>query len=234
NNIAAALRARGDTARALEASEESLAIRERVLGERSLEVAESLNNIANLYRTLDQPDEALRTLQRSVAIRRELLEEDHPLLLESLINLGVLEMTASKHFEAARALIEKGLAGLERRLGPDHPELAYALTHLGNIERFEERWDLAAQRFERATRIRQKTLPPGHRLTAYSAAMLGMAMLRLGEVDRAESLIRDNLAPVAGWFGEEHERTRELRGALAECQRLREGAPAATSAAMGR
>ena len=57
---------------------QSLAIREKKLGEKHLDVAQSLNNLASLYESQGKYAEAEPLYQRAIAIFLEKLGENHP------------------------------------------------------------------------------------------------------------------------------------------------------------
>ncbi|HTJ40465.1 MAG TPA: serine/threonine-protein kinase [Kofleriaceae bacterium] len=77
-------------------------------------------------------EEALATIKAGLAIRERVLPPDHPELASSVMNVGITlqeslgrPAEAIPYFERARDMIAK-------KLGPDHPDLAYPLHGLGS------------------------------------------------------------------------------------------------------
>src|SRR5712692_2428468 len=73
--------------------------------------------------------EAEKLLRTALKEAEELGENDLR-LAKSLNNLGLVYHTESKYAEA-EPLFKRGLAILEKVLGPDHPDVAQVLNNLG-------------------------------------------------------------------------------------------------------
>ena len=64
----------------------------------------------------------------------------------------------TEDFDKARANYEHALAIHEKTLGPDHPTVAYPLTHIGLVLRFHIRlFPLIAKRYDRMLKESEKT-----------------------------------------------------------------------------
>jgi tetratricopeptide (TPR) repeat protein/CHAT domain-containing protein len=130
NNLGLLLwRGRGDLFGAVELLEEALDTRRRVLGDRHLDVAQSMNNLAAIAFWMD-PDSAEALLQEALTIRRELLGDDHPEVAETLNNLAYQHQGRGE-YEEAQDLFEEALA--IRRKHDDEPNKAITLTNLGCV-----------------------------------------------------------------------------------------------------
>ncbi|MDE5114961.1 MAG: tetratricopeptide repeat protein, partial [Trichodesmium sp. St15_bin1_1] len=70
--------------------EQSLKIRQQVLGAEHLSVAESLNNLANLYNAQRRYREAEPLYREALEMRKNLLGAEHPDIATSLNNLAEL------------------------------------------------------------------------------------------------------------------------------------------------
>ena len=68
----------------------SLSIRESLLGEQHLDVAQSLNNLAALYNDNKELIKAGVMYERVLKIRKALLPAHHPTVVSSIRNLGML------------------------------------------------------------------------------------------------------------------------------------------------
>jgi serine/threonine-protein kinase len=103
---------------------------------------------------------------------------------EWLTNLaGVLRIMG--RYEEAKAQHERSLAIWEKALGPDHPDVALALTTLGRILVHGGELDAAAGRLQRALSIYEKTLGKSHPFLA--APLLGLGELALARGAPAEA-----------------------------------------------
>jgi tetratricopeptide (TPR) repeat protein len=106
----------GKHAEATPLAEQALAIRKRILGDRHLDVATSLNNLAALYDDQGRYAEAEPLYQRSLQIRETQLGKNHPDVATSLNNLAVLYESRG---DAGRALsfLTQGMQIEEQNLG---------------------------------------------------------------------------------------------------------------------
>ena len=86
------------------------------MGERHLDVAESLDNLAELYLGRGRSVEAEPLLLEALDIRREQLEERHLDVAESLDNLGRLYVSQDRYNEA-EPLLRQALEIRREQLG---------------------------------------------------------------------------------------------------------------------
>ncbi len=157
NDLAAAERACGDRARALELHREALRLRREGSADPVL-VAESLNNLAN-----SEPESAVRRshLMEALEIRARILGEDDPLTIQARVNLGRLAI-ADSDFTAARPLLTDAVASCRRinalgmdALGPALSSLAYVELRLGDLA-------TAAAAIDEALRLDRARLGDSH------------------------------------------------------------------------
>jgi eukaryotic-like serine/threonine-protein kinase len=148
----------------------------------------------SIYAARDQYPEARRALEEALAEQRRLLGPDHPEALESLHDLGVL----CHHMGDAgrgRQLLEESLERCGRVFGPDHEKTARALVALGKdlsgtVGHAEE----ACPLFERALKIRRRTLPPNHPDLAASLSAMASCYLKRRKLNESRELYREALA----------------------------------------
>lgn len=119
----------GDYSTAKKLYQESLAIREKILGPVHPFVATSLNNLANVQSALGNSEVQKALHERALNIREETLGPDHPGVASSLNNLGTTYSRMGLP-EEARPLYERAQAICEKSLGPEHPLLASIVTNL--------------------------------------------------------------------------------------------------------
>jgi tetratricopeptide (TPR) repeat protein len=78
----------GDALRAIEYSEQALAIDKEVYGERHPDVATRLNNIGSAWDAMGEPKKALGYYEQALAIDKEVYGERHPDVATRLNNIG--------------------------------------------------------------------------------------------------------------------------------------------------
>ena len=140
--------------------ERSLALREKLLGPRHLDVARSLDNLAYTYTAQRKYAKAEAIQQRSREIRQKALAA-HPdvyldrslEVVESLDHLAELYVAEGKYAEA-EPLYQQALAIREKVLGPSHIDVARnlknyaALLRKANREAEAEKMELRAKTIE--------------------------------------------------------------------------------------
>ncbi|HSK81201.1 MAG TPA: tetratricopeptide repeat protein [Thermoanaerobaculia bacterium] len=150
-----------------------------------------------------------RELLRRGAERLERELHDQPLLRASLLNaLGGIH-TELGLYDEARPLLAEALAVRERLHGPEDPEVAETLVHLGAVAHLSGKGE-AVPLFNRALAIREDLLGPEHPDVADVLNNLGAALASRGRFDDAEAALRRSLAIQEKLWGE-----RDLRVAKA-------------------
>ena len=92
------------------------------------------------------------------------------------------------HYVEAHAQCEEALALRRRELGPEHPEVAMALYHLGALANGHERSESSAQAlgyFREVLAIEERALGPEHPEVSRTLAAIANAELKLGRLDDA-------------------------------------------------
>jgi class 3 adenylate cyclase len=84
---------------------------------------------------------------------------------ELLHKLSAYKSAAFASYRNAQLLEERSLAIRERVCGPEHPDTAASLCHLGFLVEYQGHFAEARQLYERALAINQKVLGPDHRAT---------------------------------------------------------------------
>ncbi|MCA9719805.1 MAG: serine/threonine protein kinase, partial [Myxococcales bacterium] len=139
---------------------------------------------------------------------------------------------AARRYEEARALHEEALAHRRRVLGPDHPDVAWALNNLA-IDH-ASLGDLVRARalHEEALQLRRRVLGPTHPDVANSLFNLATVHRGADEIDEAQALHEEALAIRERALGGDHPDVAQSRnslallhahrGDLADAQRLHE------------
>ena len=109
---------------------ETLALRQRVLGDDHPDVAWTRYNFAYLLMETGKHDDAASMAQALLAQRGTVLPDSHPTVSATLQVLGRVRMAQGRFAEAA-PLLEESLALRRKSLPPDHWLLALGETFLG-------------------------------------------------------------------------------------------------------
>lgn len=179
----------------------------------------------------DMPD-ARELLRRGTdRLGKEL--HDQPLLRARLLDtLGAIH-TDLGLYDEARPLLAEALAVRERLHGPDDPEIAETLVHLGAVAHLSGKGE-AVPLFNRALAIREERLGSGHPDVADVLNNLGAALAARGHFDEAEAALRRSLAIQEKLWGKRDPRVAKAmhnlggiayyRGSAEEAERLLLGA----------
>ena len=174
-----------------------------------------------------------RELLRRGTERLERELHDQPLLRARLLDtLGGIH-TQLGLYDEARPLLAEALAVRERLHGPEDPEVAETLVHLGAVAHLSGKGE-AVPLFTRALAIREERLGSEHPDVAEVLNNLGAALAARGRFDDAEAALRRSLAIQENLWGERDPRVAKAmhnlagiayyRGQVEEAERLLLGA----------
>jgi len=127
-----------------------------------------------------------------------------PQLAASLLNRVGIYLHARAELQQARRLLERAVAILEARLGPEHPEVAQSLNNLGMVLRDLSELAAARDAFERAIAILEARLGPEHPNVASSVDNLGGVFRRLGDPTAAREAHQHALTIRQAQLGPDH------------------------------
>ena len=178
-------RARFDEAERL--IKQSLAIREKTLGQDNSNVADSFHNLAVLYYEQGKFGKAEQLYNRALEIREKVLKSDHPDIAKNLNSLGTLYRNQGK-FAEAEQFYKRALEIRERILDQNHPDIAESLNSLGLLYDDQGKFGEAEQLHKRALEIREKVLEPNHPDVANSLHNLASLYQEQGKYSKAEPL----------------------------------------------
>jgi len=193
-------------AAAIPLAQRAIEIREKALGVRNLDTANSIYELAQLYRSAGAYDQAEPLYKRARAIREKILGAEHPDVATSLDDLGWLYLLTGD-FAGAKSLLQHGLAIREKMLGLDHPDTAHSLHNLAGLYYTIGAYAQAEPLYQRALTIREKKLGLEHPYTAHTLNSLGLLYADIGAFTRAEPLYQRALAIREKVLGPEHPHT---------------------------
>merc|ERR1719249_447410 len=110
---------------------DTLAIREKTLGENHPAVAATLNNLAVLYGKRGKYKDAEPLCKRALEIREKVLGSDHPDVAKQLNNLALLCQNQGK-YEEVEKYYQRALTIYENKLGQDDPNVAKTKNNLAS------------------------------------------------------------------------------------------------------
>jgi len=149
------LRSRQQTAAALEAASQALALRQQAFGPNHLLVAESQQAYARLLAASGQPDAAEKQLQAALQLREKLAGKASLPAAESRHTLGLFYQQQQQPDKAA-SYLDQALAIRQARLPADHPDTLYTQARLGaafqQLKQYEHAIDLLQGALEGETR----------------------------------------------------------------------------------
>jgi tetratricopeptide (TPR) repeat protein len=174
--------------------------RERARAEAEAETARQTTNfMVDLFKVSD-PSEALgnsitarEILDKGAArISNELT--DQPVIQATLMDTMGTVYTSLGLYHEAIPLMRHALDKRITMLGPENPEVAQSLVHLGEVLTLDADYDEAEKRLRESLEIRRKTLGPKDPAIATTLTALADVITRQGEYDKAEPLIREALS----------------------------------------
>ncbi len=184
----------GDFEKAEELWLKALAIDEKLFGKDTIQTTRRLHLLANLYRDQGEYERAAPLLERALAIREKEYGPDHPETAQVVKSLGSLFKLSGDDFAAAEANFLHALSSFEKA-GHDYwrptavtlSDLGWLYFNLGDSQR-------AKQMLRRSLDLWRRGDGGETDFTAHLSRGLAIAHRHQGELDEAESLLRESLA----------------------------------------
>ena len=192
----------GKFKKALDLSEQALALREKMLGPNDPDLAESLGTVAKLYMLEGRLADAEPYLSRAVGIVEKAVGRDHPAFGVVLNMLGELYIRQGRHDEA-EATLKRALANLQNAPNLED-QLGLTLNNLAVLYQKQERIPEATRLIERAMTLREHALGPTHPEVARLIDSLGVLYTEQGDHVKAEALLKRALTMREQVLGHEH------------------------------
>lgn len=164
----------------------TLAQRDRPADPRS---ATALNGLGLLYKEMGRRDDAEAVLKQALHIAESAYGPSHPEVAIHLSSLATLYQDTGR-LDDAEPLARRSLQLTEAQLGPSHPDTAIELMNLGAIYEQLERWFDAEPLKRRALDI-ARSVHGGTFASIAPTASLGWLYLRMGRIERGQTLLED-------------------------------------------
>ena len=206
NELGTFLDSQGQYGRALALSEDTLAIRESVLGPDHPDTVIALVNLAYAYWRLGRHSEALPLQQRALEMAEATLGPSHPNTAIRLNNLAGTYRELER-LDEALPLLQRSLQITETTFGPSHPDTAVQLDNLAITYCELGRPDEALPLEQRALQITETALGPDHPSTAIRLNNLAVTHRDLGQTDEALPLQQRALQITETALGPNHPST---------------------------
>ncbi|MCA9710697.1 MAG: serine/threonine protein kinase, partial [Myxococcales bacterium] len=176
----------------------ALEIGERWYGPDHISLTIPLDVLGETARHQGRPDDALAYWRRHLELYRR-HDPESPEIPKRVINLAILA-AEGRDFASAEPLAAQGLAGLERRLGPNAPQLVQALVVTGYIARERPEPDLVASErdLSRAVALATAGLGADHTETINAELELANTEVAAGTPERAVARLERRLAQSQG------------------------------------
>jgi tetratricopeptide (TPR) repeat protein len=190
NHLAYTYLAAGRTAEAVPLAEQTLNLRKAHLGLVHVDTLVSMNTLAAAYQATGRVYEAVPLLQQALERTTETKGKEHPATLASMNNLAGAYRATGRLADAS-PLIEKVYLLTKSTVGPEHPNTLIALRNLGTASLQEKRAERGRQMLRDWRTAQRKRLVDDKALFAGLLAELGRDLLKLGEVQEAEDVLRE-------------------------------------------
>ena len=220
-----------DVESAAEPLEQALVIRRQLLGDDSVEVADTESRLAELSFHRREYERAQQLLQQVLEKRRRIQGPNHPAVGSTLNDLAAV---AYSHGDYAGAvpLYEQALAVYRRSFGELHGQVGQTLYNLGlataylhgTSELTEEQKRPAERLFREAIGVAREVFGSPSPLEADCLHELGQLYWRIADYATAEELYSQALEAIRGSLGEDHPYVLRTHLALAKAIAHREPA----------
>jgi serine/threonine protein kinase len=189
--------------RAQSLQQQSMEIRQRVLGPEDPETLQSMNSLATVLAHEGHYAEAEKLDRETLDIRRRVLGPEHPDTLRAMNNLAILT-DHEGHYAGAEKLDRETLDIRRRVLGPDHADTLGSINNLANVLKDEGHYAEAEKLYRETLDIRRRVLGPEHPDTLTAMNNLANDLTREGHYPEAEKLYLESLDIRRRILGPEH------------------------------
>ncbi|KAF5004049.1 hypothetical protein FDECE_9424, partial [Fusarium decemcellulare] len=193
----------GDHIMAEKKFQESMKIREKVLGLHHDRTLDSMSGMAAMLYKQGDYDEAEVQQRRLIELRKEALGSENPGTLKSMNNLATV-LDALGRFKEAEDMHRQTLELRERMLGPEHADTLVSMNNLAPVLASRRKFREAGRILKRVVSFQSEALGLEHPDTLLSRGNLAMAMQNQGNASGAEKEMREIHAVQENVLGREH------------------------------
>ncbi len=215
NNLAKALKERGQLSEAEAAYRDALEVHSGLRGAAHPDSARILCNLGECLARMGRTDEAEELVLEASEILGAALGEDHPELAYCLDSLCGLAFDRGR-FAEAEAHARRSLANRRASLGEVHPETAISCNNLARVLMAQGKLDEATELCRQALETARRSLPPAHWHIATFQGNYGDCLAARKEFEAAELELLESHSLYRDALGEDHELTREAARKLVD------------------
>ena len=186
NNAGSYLHSQADNERALPLLEKALKMAVAANGKEHPKVGLALNNLSGVYEDLGRSKDAMASANRAVEVltRSKRIKQKYAVELgKAYSNRGRLQIDSDAR--AARRDVLEAYRLHSSYLGSKHYSTGIDLNNLGTIDRAEQNWSSAYEKFSEVVEIHRGVLPPGDYRLAIALMNKGQMALFLHRPDEA-------------------------------------------------
>lgn len=191
----------GKLQEALGPANESLVLREQVLGAGDPSVAVTMNNVGFFLDALGDHEKARERFRRAQNIWVQSIGAEHQLVGESLNNLAA-SFQRDGYYDEAEPLLKRALDIFNQVYGTDNPSYARTLGNLAKLYQSQGRYDESLPLMEESAAIRKRVLGDDSLPYANSLNTLADSYQLMGDFDKAERALEAALQIVRREHGE--------------------------------
>jgi CHAT domain-containing protein/Tfp pilus assembly protein PilF len=190
--------------RAIEALNEALRLKEKLVGTDDSSLVQLLSMIADLQSLQGRSIDAIPRLERALAISEKKFGKESHEAATALASLGNTRLQAGE-VGPALACLKRSLQICKTILPPTNPDVGIATLNLGSLYGHIGDYGQAMPLLERAVALLEKSYGPDDATSAFQFARalnnLGKAHLDIGEYDKAIATLQRSLAVTEAAFG---------------------------------
>ncbi|KAI1322280.1 hypothetical protein F5Y16DRAFT_413326 [Xylariaceae sp. FL0255] len=172
--------------------QQTLELKEEVLGREHPSILGSINNLAEVLRSQGKYEEAEKINREILRLREKVLGRKHPDTLASMNNLANVLDNQGK-YEKAEKIHREALRLNEEVLSKEHPSTLASMNNLANVLDNQGKYEEAEKIHREALRLNEEVLGREHPDTLDSMNNLANVLVRQEKYEEAEDMHRRGL-----------------------------------------
>jgi CHAT domain-containing protein/tetratricopeptide (TPR) repeat protein len=189
---------------AIQAFNQSLKLKEKLLGADDPNLVEILITLADLHSAQQRPLDAIPLLERALAISEKSFGSESLEAAQVLASLGNT-WEGCQDYDAALRCLKRSLDIREKLLAPTNDAVAAALGNLGTLYLNQGRYSEALPFLERSVELCEKNLVPKNLQLAFQLSValnnLAVAQVKRGDYEKGISTLQRSIAITETNFG---------------------------------
>ncbi len=205
---------------AIEITNEIIDLQKKLYGEKHSLIASAINRKASFYFRKEDWDEAEKFWQDALKMRKETLGEKHPSVTEILSNLGLVSFEKGEYKKATETF-ESSLEIQRETMKETDYQIGFSLIGLGKSMTADGQAKNAEAILRKGVGILENSFFKNTWYFADAQAELGFCLVKLNKFAEAEKVLNASLEKIEEKYGENHKRTKKVKGVLEKAEKLR-------------